>query len=253
VEGSGLPCQPDAFSVGERRLAFAEGVNALPRHLAAGLEVQLEAEVTGLSAEAGGLRLQLAGGAERRASTVVLAQAPEQAVALLATVAGPPQALAGLAALLQLSRTQACLSLLVLYGPEAPRPAWQICYPEGTALQVVAHDSSKRPAGARLGLVLQARAGWSRQHLEDPTWAEALLVEAGRHLGPWAARPTHRHAHRWSHARNDGSAQLAAPALVALPSGGRLGLCGDRFGRGGGVEAAWCSGRRLARRILAEE
>ncbi len=37
------------------------------------------------------------------------------------------------------------------------------------------------------------------------------------------------------------------------PGGGRLGLCGDRFAPGGGVQAAFLSGQRLARRLLAAE
>jgi predicted NAD/FAD-dependent oxidoreductase len=41
--------------------------------------------------------------------------------------------------------------------------------------------------------------------------------------------------------------------LLSLPGGGRIGLCGDRFAPGGGVEAAWRSGRMLAGRILAGE
>lgn len=254
VEGAGLPCQPDAFDRGERRLAFAEGLNAFPRHLAAGLDLRLGTEVTRLDPAPGGLAVRCAGGAEHRAVTVVLAVAPEQALALLDTVPAAPRPVEGARALLQLSGSQACLALLALYPAEAPRPAWQVCYPERSrVLQVVAHDSAKRGGGARLGLVLQGRAAWSAEHLDEPGWPEALLAEAARLLGPWAAHPTHTYPHRWRYARNDGSAQLAAPLLLPLDGGGRLGLCGDRFGRGGGVEAAWWSGRRLAGRILAGE
>lgn len=254
VEGVGQPCQPSAFAVGERRLAYAEGLNAFPRHLSAGLDVRLETEVSLLEAAPAGLLIRCAGGAVHQATEVVLAVAPEQAVALLAAMPAPPPSVDGARALLQLSRSQACLALLALYPPAAPRPAWQVWYPESSAvLQLVSHDSTKRPAGARLALVLQGRTGWSRRHAEDPDWPAALLAEAGRLFGPWAARPAHTHAHRWSYARNDGSAQLAAPVLLALPGGGRLGICGDRFGRGGGVEAAWVSGRALAGRLLAGE
>jgi predicted NAD/FAD-dependent oxidoreductase len=254
VEGAGLPCQPEAFRPGERRLAFADGVNALPRHLAAGLDVRLQAEVTRLEPGPEGLALRCADGAVHRGAAVVLALAPEQAGALLEAMPDAPPGVDGLRALLQLSRSQACLSLLALYPAEAPRPDWQIRYPERSPLlQVIGHDSTKRPPGARLALVLQARAAWSRAHLDDPDWPAAVLAEAGRLLGRWAAHPTHQHAHRWSHARNDGGAQLASPVLIPLPDGGRLGLCGDRFGRGGGVEAAWWSGRRLAERILEAE
>jgi len=41
--------------------------------------------------------------------------------------------------------------------------------------------------------------------------------------------------------------------LLGLPGGGRLGLCGERFAPGGGVQAAFASGRMMAGRILAGE
>jgi predicted NAD/FAD-dependent oxidoreductase len=252
LEGVGQPCQPAAFEVGERRLAWAEGVNALPRHLAAGLDVRLEAEVTGLAASPAGLVVRTGDGRELRASAVVLAGAPEQSDRLIEAIPDAPPTVAGVRALLGLSRTQACLSLLALYPSGAPRPAWHVCYPEGSMLQVISHDSAKRRDGARTGLVLQARAGWSREHLEDPDWPPALLAEAGRLLGPWAAKPSHQYAHRWRYARHDGAAQLTGPVLLPLGSG-VLGLCGDRFGRGGGVEGAWRSGQVLAGRLLAGE
>jgi predicted NAD/FAD-dependent oxidoreductase len=250
LEGAGQPCQPAAFEVGERRLAWADGVNALPRHLARGLDVRLEAEAIGLAAGPDGITVRTADGRDQPASTVVLAGAPEQVDRLLAALPEAPASVAGLRALLGLSRTQACLSLLALYPAEAPRPPWHVCYPERSPLQVISHDSAKRPDGARMGLVLQARAGWSREHLEAPGWPAALLEEAGRLLGPWAARPSHQYAHRWRFARHDGAALLSGPVLLPLGRG-RLGLCGDRFGPGGGVEGAWRSGRTLAGRILA--
>jgi predicted NAD/FAD-dependent oxidoreductase len=256
LSGAGQPCQASAFAPGEQRLAFAEGVASFPRHLAAGLDVLLEVDVVGVELAGTGLRVRTADGGEHCSPLVVLALAAEQAVALLAGMTRAPDApieLRSAQAVLGLSRSQACLALLALYPDDAPRPGWQVRYPEESPiLQLVSHDSSKRPSPSRLALVLQARPSWSRAHLEDPGWAGALLAEAARLLGPWAARPEATHAHRWSFARGDLSAELAGPLLLRLPGGGRLGLCGDRFAPGAGVEAAWRSGRILARRILAE-
>ncbi len=254
ARGAGRPCQPEAFTPGELRLAFAEGVSALPKHLARGLEVRLRARATALAPEEGALRVALDGAGEARAPTVVLATAPEQAAALLATVPGELPAVASARALLDLSRSRACLALLARYPAATPPPPWHVCFPEGSqVLQVAIHDSAKRPGAPALVLVLQGHTAWSRAHLEDPGWPAALLEEAGRWLGPWAARPEHQEAHRWLHARSDRSAELSGPVLLALPGGARLGLCGDRFAPGGGVEAAWRSGRALAARILEEE
>ncbi len=252
LRGEGQPCQPQAFSPGEQRLAFQEGLNAFPRHLATGLEVRLETDVTGLALQDGRLRLTTAAGERLDTPSVVLALAAEQVARLLETMSSPPPEVLGARGLLALSRSHPCLALLATYPDDAPRPDWQLCYPEQSrALQLVAQDSTKRPAGARLALLLQARPAWSRVHLEDPAWPAALLEEAGRLFGPWAARPSATHPHRWRFARADRDAELAGPMLLSLPGGARLGVCGDRFAPGGGVEAAWRSGRLLAARLLA--
>jgi predicted NAD/FAD-dependent oxidoreductase len=251
VEGLGQPCQPEAFIPGEERLAFAEGVVAFPKSLTRGLDVLLEQDITRLEQAGHELLLETAAGEEHQAPIVVLALAAEQSRRLLLTMGTPAPSVRGAAALLGLSHSQACLTLMALYPEEVPRPRWQVCFPqESKVLQLVSHDSSKRPPGARVALVLQARPAWSRAHLEDPAWAAALLEEAGEVVGPWAAKPSTQAAHRWTWARDDRSAELAAPMLLELPGGARLGLCGDRFAPGGGVEAAWCSGRALAARII---
>lgn len=253
VSGVGQPCQPEAFTPGEQRLAFAEGVVAFPRHLATGLDVRLEVAVSGLEPIPGGLLLRTEAGEPLQASEVVLALAAEQVSRLLSTLAPAPPEVASAVALLGFSRSQACLALLALYPDEAPRPAWQVCYPERSRLlQLISHDSSKRTPPGRLALLLQARPAWSRTHLDDPGWPAAMLAEAARLLGPWAGSPAASHPHRWSFARSDRAAELSGPMLISLPDGGRLGICGDRFAPGGGVEAAWRSGRTLAERLLNE-
>lgn len=252
VKGTGQPCQPEAFAAGERRMALAEGVAAFPRHLASGLEVRLETTVSALEPEGDQVRVRTGQGEVLRAGTVVLAVAAEQALALLDALPSPSPEVAAARALLEFSHSQACLALLALYPGGAPRPEWQVWYPEDSkVLQLMAHDSSKRPGAARLALMMQARPSWSRAHLEDPAWPQALLGEAARLLGPWAAQPATTHAHAWRYARSDRASELAGPVLLSLPGGARLGVCGERFAPGGGVEGAWRSGQMMARRLLA--
>ncbi|HET6414041.1 MAG TPA: FAD-dependent oxidoreductase [Anaeromyxobacter sp.] len=252
VSGSGLPCQPEAFSHGEWRVAFAEGASALPKHLARGLEVWTLAAAEALEPASGSVRVRLEDGTTVRARTVVVATAAEEAEALLAT-APAERELSAATAVLRLSRSEPCLALLAVYPEETAAPTWQLALPERSRiLQLASSEGTKRrlPSPA---VVYQAHARWSREHAEDRGWPRALLDEAGRVLGPWAAAPRVVEEHRWRYARNGLSAELAAPILLRLNGGGLLGLCGDRFGRGGGVEGAWLSGRTLARRILAEE
>lgn len=253
VAGAGRPCQPAAFSPGERRLAWAEGLTAFPKHLAAGLDVRLRTNVSALEPGEAALRLRLDDGPPVEAAEVVLALAAEEVHGLLGTMPAPSREVESARGLLALTRSQPCLALIALYPPDVPAPPWHALYPEDSRiLQLASHDSSKRARAPLLALVYQAHARWSVTHLEDPEWPVALLREATRLLGPWAGRPSVTQPHRWRHARNDRSAELAEPLHLTLPGGARLGVCGDRFAPGAGVEAAWRSGRAMARRILEE-
>ena len=254
IRGAGRPCQPEAFQAGEERLAFGDGVTAFPKHLARGLDVRAQARVERLDLSRERPRIVLEGGEELEARHVVLALAAEQVLRLLATVPELPRPLASVLALLETSSSEPSLSLCAAYPPGTPVPPWDACYPEDSSiLQFVAHESGKREAPPSLGLVLQARPAWARRNLESPAWPEALLSEAGRILGAWAANPTATHAHRWRFARTDLSSELSGPVLIQLPSGASVGICGDRFAPGGGAEAAWISGRELGRRLAALE
>ncbi len=254
IRGTGRPCQAEAFQGGEQRQSLGDGVNAFPKHLARGLAIRTQATVERLDLSGELPRIALAGGETIAARHLVLALAPEQVLRLLEEVEDLPRPLASVRALLETSASEPSLSLCAVYAAGTPAPEWDACYPEDSdVLQFVAHESRKRDAPASLGLVLQARPGWARRHLDDPDWPQALLAEAGRLLGEWSARPSATHAHRWRFARTDLSAELAGPVLVRLASGGHVGICGDRFARGGGVEAAWLSGRELGRRIAALE
>jgi len=254
IRGTGRPCQAEAFQPGEERLALAGGVNAFPKHLARGLDVRVASRVESLDLSGDAPRLRLEGGEEVRARHVVLALAPEQVLRLLDGVPELPRPLGSVRALLQTSASEPSLSLCAAYPPGTPAPDWDACYPEESdILQFVSHESSKRDAPPFLGLVLQARPGWARRHHDDPSWPGALLGEAARLLGAWAGSPAATHPHRWRFARTDLSSELSAPVLVRLASGASVGICGDRFARGGGVEAAWLSGRELGRRVAALE
>lgn len=254
VQGTGRPCQPQAFAPGERRLAFAEGSSAFPKHLARGLDVRAGARVISFAIEGGAVRLELEGGASEAATTVVLALAAEQVLALLHASAAAAKALDTARALLEMLRSQPCLAVVAGYPLDTPAPAWDVWYPEASrVLQLLAHDSAKRASPAYRAMVYQAHPRWSRDHFADERWPEAMIAEAARLAGPWAATPSFRHAHRWRHARTNLGAELAAPLLFELPGGARLGIAGEVFSPGGGVEAAWLSGGRLARRILADK
>ncbi len=235
-------------------MALPEGVTAFPKHLAEGLAVRTGARVERLDLAGPLPGAVLEGGEVLHARQLVLALAAEQVRRLLDAVGELPRSVAAIRALLLTSGSEPSLSICAAYPEGVPVPSWDACYPETSRiLQYLGNESSKREQPPFTGLVLQAHAAWSRLHLDDPGWPAALLAEAARVAGDWAGRPAATHAHRWRFARTDLASELSGPVLVRLPGGGAIGVCGDRFAPGGGVEAAWISGRELGRRLSAPE
>lgn len=256
IEGAGSPCQPRALAPGETRLAWAEGLTAFPKHLASGVETRLRCRVVRLARRAGGFVVEDDAGASWQPSTLVLTAPVEQTRELLEGLIPEDGQLATARELLRIVGTVPCLTLLAGYPGDGAAPAWDIHYPSGSpVLQLVSHDSSKRPTPRDVVLVLQAHPAWSREHFDQPAehWASSMLTEAARLIGGWVSSPVWTETHRWHHARADSVSALTAPLLLRFDDGARLGLAGELFGPGGGVEAAWTAGRRLGRRLLGHE
>jgi predicted NAD/FAD-dependent oxidoreductase len=253
VRGRGTPCHPATLSPRDRRLAFAEGVSAFPKHLARGLEVRTHAPVAALELSERRPVVRLEDGQGLAAPLIVLALACEETLVLLDGGGEAGVELAAMQRLLRMLGTLPCCTVLAGYGLDVEEPAFDVWYPEdSTTIQLLSHDSAKRLAPRFRVLVIQAHARWSRQRLTVPpeVWAEELLDEAARLAGPWVRRPAWSQAHLWRHGRTEGAGELTAP--VAIPvGGGRLGLAGDLFHAGGGAQAAYLSGRALAERLAA--
>ncbi len=252
VRGHGAPCHPSSFREGELQFVYPDGLRALPKSLASGLALQLEAAVEKLERSDGAFELSLSGGARLRCGKLVLAAALEQSVALLKPLSLSLKPLRGTLSLLESMGSLACVALLAGYPRGVDALAWDVWYPEESpVLQLLSHDSAKRQEPRFEALVLQARPRWSREHLEDSdaSLRRDLLAEAARLLGPWALEPVWAQAHRWRFARTNPGCELSAPILHRFGDG-FLGLAGDAFASGGGAEGAYLSGVQLAERIL---
>lgn len=255
VRGRGSACQPAAFQAGDDRIAYEEGLSAFPKSLARGLDVRLEQDIARLAIDGDAVVATTRDGTVFRGDALVLALALEQSRALLSGIGDDRPEILGMRRLLDTFATVPSLTVLAGYAPDVARPVWDVLYPEDSeAIQLVAHDSAKRPAAASMTLVLQARPAWSRRHLEDPpdVWAAELLADAGRRIGAWAVAPEWMQPHVWRHARLEPGNELAAPVLLALDGGARLGLAGELFGARGGLQAAFVSGRHLAYRLIGK-
>jgi predicted NAD/FAD-dependent oxidoreductase len=250
IRGSGRPCQPRALGGRERRWGFATGVSGFAKYLCADLDVVLETRVVSIERRDGAFRVEGERGETREAASLVLALPGPQALDLLTTLDGQAENLAALSHLLASASTARCLTLIARF-PATEAPDWEIVYPEGSrVLQMISHDSSKRRKPSRTILVLQALPCWSRERwtASEESWTGAMLAEAGRLIGDWATTPEDFQAHRWRYAFLSGGGDLTSPFSVVFDDGTRLGCVGEAFAPGGGVQAAWLSGRRLADR-----
>ncbi len=224
------------------RWVFPEGVAALGRQLAVGLDVrpsqQVEA-VTGMQG-APGWRLHPATGSAVEARAVVLAVPAPQAAALARQAPGGRE----LAELADLAEYEPCWTLLAGYGWR-PSPPWRaVSAHDDAVLGMVSNDTSRRGGAGELVLVIQANGTWSNAHLEDDpeTVRTALLAAAARVAGTWARQPVWSQVHRWRYARVTRTA--TTPFLLSEAGPGPLGMCGD-WCTGPRVESAWQSGRLL--------
>lgn len=260
VVGSGTPCQPAAFDEGQRRFAVRGGLGRLAERLAGPLDLAAGEEAVSWSWETDGFRVKGASGRDYRCGDLVFAMAAEQTSALLARGAGGvgQAEVQGARALLAPFSSLPVLTVLAQYAPGTPVPPWDLCYPETSReLLLVSNESSKRgsPADGTL-LTLQARPGWSAVRLEADRsrWATELLAAAEPWTGSWVTDPRAVLTHRWKFGRLGPADHLVAPVLYgAAGATGRLGLTGDLFDADGGVQGAWRSGIRLARRLLSAQ
>ncbi|TJZ91925.1 FAD-dependent oxidoreductase [Paracoccus gahaiensis] len=216
------------------------GMSALPKALAAGLDVRQGAMVTALNRQDG--LWHLGGeGIAHQADLVVLAIPAPQARDLL----GADHAFA---ADLARVRYHACVTLMAGLDTAAPRP---FVYRQGQgALHQIWQDGAK-PGRADLPLVpwvAHADPDWSMAHIDLP-FAELADLMAPLLLAQLGADPAHLHhaaAHRWLYARTDralGRAFLSDDA-AGLVAGGDWALGPD-------AEHGWASGRAMAAHLLA--
>lgn len=259
IDGDGSPCRPEAFSEHEYRVAFVEGVNRLVKHIARDVDIQLNADVVHVEApsvERPTWIVQLAAGDRLEATTLVLTLPAPSAVELLRRSEALPPAISSVLPLVDLVRMLPCLVVMARYGADAPLPTWEMSLPRTSAVvHSIIHDSRKRPVGAPLTLVIQARPAFSRAHQDDAPdeWAETLLAEAASLHGEWVRHPVLRAPHRWRKARVDPGSELSQPVVVRLASGAQLAFAGDGFHHAGGVEGAYLSGIMLATRLAGEK
>jgi predicted NAD/FAD-dependent oxidoreductase len=227
-------------------LVGVPGMSALPRALAAGLDLRAGRQVTALERTDAGWRLAhtdaRAGGAPETQGPfdALLCTFPAPQAAALLAGAAP-----GLAARAAAVPFLSCWTLMAAFPSRLPLP--DALTAPSDAIVWAARDSAKpgRDAAAECWVV-QAGPAWTAATLELPAEATRglLLAELARLAGP-LPDPLHAEAHRWRFAA--AAAPLGAACLWDASL--RLGLAGD-WCLGERAHSAWASGTAAAEALL---
>ncbi|UBV43277.1 NAD(P)-binding protein [Deinococcus taeanensis] len=234
---------------GHPRYAPPQGMSALGRTLARGLNLETGVTVTSLERRAGLWRVHTREGLAAEASRLVLNLPAPQLVTVLEGVDLRGSGSEGPA--LEAARVEyaPCWVAGAVLQTDIPG-TWPALRADHPVLEWLARELTKRPPGHPPALMLHATPAWSAANLErsPEDVLPELLTAASQIAGPLPEVEA-AFAHRWRYAIPTRRAPGACHWDAALG----LGWCGDWFtpdDHGPRVEAALLSGWSLARRVL---
>lgn len=219
----------------------APAMNALPRHLVAGLDVEYGARIVRIERGRRGWTLLDDRGAAHADYTAVALALPAPAAAALA---GPRTQLA---ARVRAVTMAPCWAALVAF--DAPLPGVPDAgFADDGVLAWCARNGSKPGREPREAWVLHATAGWSRAEFDQPAQdvQRALVDRFSERIGRALPRALLSDGHRWRHAR----VEAALGEACLLDRGAGIGFCGD-WCLDARAEAAWLSGTALGSELAA--
>ncbi len=231
----------ESYSVSELRFVGTPGMNAIGKHLADGLNVQLRTEVESITPTQNQLALKdssqnLIGNFDRLIISAPAAQTAEL-LSQFPTLAKPISEI----------RMNPCWAVMA----ELPQPldtAWVAAFVHGSPISWLARNQTKPGRqSSREQLVLHANPQWSTDHWnEDPEKVSAMLLdELWRATSVTPQFPTTSIAHRWKYAIPVNATKIES--YFDAQSG--IAACGD-WANGSRVEGAFLSGMSAAGRIL---
>lgn len=216
-------------------------MNALPRHLAEGLDVEYGARIARIERGRRGWTLLDDRGAAHADFTAVALALPAPAAAALAGARTP------LSARVRAVPMAPCWAALVAF--EAPLTGVaDAVFVDDAVLAWYARNASKPGREGRETFVLHATADWSRVEFDQPAQniQRALADRFSERIGRALPRMLVSDAYRWRHARAE--IPLGEPFLLDREAG--LGFCGD-WCLDARAEAAWLSGTALGTALSA--
>lgn len=217
------------------------GMNALLKAMAAGQEVRLQTRVAHLRRRPDGWQLFDEQDGDLGTFDRVVSSAPlPQTRELLGPHLAEPDALAPYA-------MAPCYALLLAVDAAA-LPAWDAARVNHAPLRWIAFNHRLPGRGPAGSVVAHSTPEWAREHLEhDQDWVQQQLTESFLALTGLPARAiAGARLHRWRYALSNEPAEPGEGYVLDPQTG--LAACGD-WCLGGRVEAAFLSGRALARAL----
>jgi predicted NAD/FAD-dependent oxidoreductase len=222
------------------RYVGVPAMNAIAKHLAAGLRVATETRITQLTRAGQGWRLS----ADSETAVGLF-----DAVVVAVPAAQAAELLAGRSALAeQAGRCAMSPCWAVMLGFERPLAIpYDGVFLDGSALSWIARNSAKPGRSSGEAWILHAVPEWSAAHIDDPPERviAALSAEFEQALGGKVPPPAHAAAHGWCYAVPSEPLQVGA----LWDSESRLAMCGD-WCQGARIEGAFLSGLAAADRVL---
>lgn len=229
-----------------------DGISAIAKFLAAGLDIRRSQRLTALNLDFVNWTLHINSdditkSLELTAKAVVMAIPAPQALSILQQEANTVPAVF----LEQLSRVEfdPCLSVIAGYPTQLhPPPDWKaITFVDDSVLRWIGLDSSKRTTAQSSVFVLHSSADFARRHLEAKDFqpmGHQMLAYASECLQLPLKHPEWMQVHRWRYAFPSRCLDSALSAQTELP----LVCCGDWCG-GDQIESAMHSGIAAAEEL----
>ncbi|HMO50076.1 MAG TPA: FAD-dependent oxidoreductase [Kiritimatiellia bacterium] len=221
------------------RYVGVPGMNAVARHLAKDMDVQLGVTITGIEPDARGWRLIGATGYPETVELVISSAPPAQTAEIFGPHAPASPALAAIP-------MQPCWTVMVTFDYDLDA-AFDAGHFSASPLVWAANNSTKPGRAAHECWVLHASPSWTTEHFDDPPdhVAANLLAAFFQDAGIPPVQPRFLGAHRWRYAS---PAQAKRIDGYWDPERG-LGFCGD-WCHSARLEGAFLSGLELAERIM---
>lgn len=236
-----------AATDGHPRYRGTASMNAIPKQLAAGLEVRTGAQVTAVFPADGGWRVETAAGETYSADALLMTSPVPQSLALLAAggIALPEEQ-----QILDNLAYEPCLALLLALEAPSGLPApGAIQFPEEPAQTIrwMADNQQKGISPALPAITIHAAPAFSHEYYQAPEADVTHLLLENSAVRRWlGANVVVSQLHRWRYSRP--THPFPQPFLEASGSA-PLYFAGDAFG-GSKVEGAFLSGYRAAEALL---